>query len=79
MKKGHRKAQKILCRIAKQEGVTVEYVVESIEKAIQAAYLRAQIMGDLHALSMWEQIPKIGEFPSVLDTIEYMGEKFRKM
>ena len=77
MKKDHKKAWKIINQIAKQERVTIEYVMESIEYAAKEAYLRAWLLGDLEKMKMWEKIPKEGENPNALEIIEYMGNKFK--
>ena len=77
MKKSHTKALRIIRKIAKKEGVPVGYVIDSIEEAIQEAYLYAEMSGDLERLALWNEIPREGKIPNAFEMIEYMGGKFQ--
>lgn len=77
MKTDHKRAYRTLCKIAKQEGVSVAYVTASIERAAREAWADAQRVGDLNALKMWNSTPKTGEFPSAVEILAYMGKRYQ--
>lgn len=74
MKTDHKRADRTLRKIAKQEGVSIAYVTASIEQAAREAWADAQRVGDLNALKMWNSIPRKGAFPSVVEIFAYMGK-----
>ena len=78
MKSEHKQAWNTLRKIAKQEGVSVRYVTESIERAAKEAYNNANRLGDFQSLMMWNAIPKAGDFPSEVEILTYMGKRFEQ-
>ena len=78
MKADHKRAYRTLCKIVKQEGVSVAYVTASIEQAAREAWADAQSVGALNALKMWDFISKTGEFPSAVEILAYMGKQYKQ-
>ena len=77
MKKKHTRAYRALKRVAQQEGVTVEHVIEEIERRIRLAYADCIKRGDRMALAQWEAVPREGELPTALELVEHLGGRLR--
>ena len=73
MKEKHPAAYCVLQKVAKQQGTTVEHVIDEINKSIRYAYDDSIRKGDLKAISIWKAIPCEGELPDALEFMEYMG------
>ena len=73
MKHKHPAAYRALEKAARQQGTTVEHVINEINKSIRYAYDESVHKGDLKAIALWKEIPCEGNLPDALEFVEYMG------
>lgn len=57
------------------EEVAYETVIKNIEDAIDDAIATCVQNNDEVALAMWGQIPCVGDIPTPLELLAYLGEK----
>ena len=65
--------QKALESVARNHGVSLQTVIEEIEKAIAISYETAVANGDHAVLAVWRQIPCKGTLPTVWELLAYLG------
>ena len=73
MDKKYPGAYRALQQVAKQQGTTLEHIIEEINKSIRIAYADAVRIGDMAAIERWKQIPSEGVLPNALELVEYIG------
>lgn len=64
------KAYRSLQHVARQEGITVEQVIESIDKAIQIGMASP----DPKVQERWALIPRVGSKPTAVELVAFLGE-----
>ena len=69
------RAYRILKEIAMQHGTTVERVIADIEKSINDAIATTKRTNDVNAMKQWEKIPCVGEIPTAVEFVAYLGER----
>ena len=69
------RARKALEETARKEGVSYETVIRNVENAIAEAIAKCQRNGDELLLSVWREIPCVGNVPSPVELVAYLGDK----
>ena len=64
------KAYRSLQRVAQQQGITIEQVIESINEVIQIGMANP----DPIVKARWALIPRKGEAPTAVELVAYLGE-----
>ena len=73
MKQKYPAAYRALQKVARQQGTTVEHVIDEINKSIRYGYDESVRTGNLQAIALWKEIPCEGILPDALEFVEYMG------
>ncbi len=64
------KAYRSLERVAEQEGITIEQVIEEINEVIQIGMANP----DPIIKARWALIPRVGKAPTAVELVAYLGE-----
>ena len=64
-----------LLKVAYENGISLNMVITEIESAIKNAVDRAKKEQNQEALKIWKQIPSVGEYPTAVELIMYIGGK----
>ena len=64
-----------LLQVAYENGVSLNMVINEIETAIKNALDQAKKEQNQEALTMWKKIPSVGEYPTAVELITYIGGK----
>lgn len=72
------KAYKVLQKVARQKGITVEQVIHDIDFAIADAWERSNQENNIAAIQEWQNIPSVGSVPTAVELVAYLGEKVWK-
>lgn len=64
--------------LAKQQNTTVEKIIAEIDECIQDAIATVKNNHDLQAMKKWKKIPSVGEIPTAVEFVTYLGEELIK-
>lgn len=65
-----KKAYRSLQRVAQQQGITIEQVIEDINEVIQIGMANP----DPVVKARWDLIPRVGNAPTAVELVAYLGE-----
>lgn len=67
-----------LQELAKQQGVTVAEVMADIDECINEAIVTIKRNNNQEVMERWKKIPCIGEIPTAVEFVAYLGEELIK-
>ena len=70
-----KKAYLSLCQVAKNRGISVQLVIDEIERAINESIEKAERENDRRALDAWRMIPCAADRPTALKLVSCLGQR----
>ncbi len=67
-----------LTEVARRQRIPVERVVSDIQAAIDVTRKRIYEHGDMQAIAAWEKIPSVGDAPTPVELVAYLGKQVQE-